>query len=325
MKKINVRSFWIKKKNIGFIKEHFISEPKRSEALIKTVYSGISYGTERIVFTGSVPKNQIKMMKCPYQEGEFGSDVKYGYLNIGKVIKGSRKFKNKFVFTLFPHQDLFVLKEDDLVLIPKSIPKKRCLLIANMETALNAIWDTLPTSGDKAIVVGAGIVGFMVAYLLKSIKGMDVTIVDKDKTKKKYAKYFDINFSDKIKKSSKVDFIYECSGNPNILNRLPTSLKEEGTICVLSWYGNQVSKMNLGEDFLSKRLKIIFSQVSKIPKNRIKEWNNKSRRELAMSMLDDKKLDKLMEGKEIRFKDLPKFFSKNKVGKNYMCNVVKYS
>ena len=260
-------SFWVKKKNSGFIKEHFIDKPKSSEALIKTVYSGISFGTERIVFTGSVPKSQIKMMKCPYQEGEFGSDVKYGYLNVGKVIKGSRKFKGKFVFTLFPHQDFFVLKEDDLVLIPKSIPKKRCLLIANMETALNAIWETLPAPGDKAIVVGAGVVGFIVAYLLKSIKGMDITIVDKDKTKKKYAKHFDISFSDKIKKSSKADFVYECSGNSNILNQLSTALKEEGMICVLSWYGDQVSKMNLGENFLSKRLKIVFSQVSKIPKD----------------------------------------------------------
>ncbi|MEC9205932.1 MAG: zinc-binding alcohol dehydrogenase [Pseudomonadota bacterium] len=325
MKKINAKSFWVKKKNFGFIKEHSIDKPKASEALIKTIYSGISFGTERIVFTGSVPKNQTKVMKCPHQEGEFGSNVKYGYLNVGKVIKGSQKFKGKFVFTLFPHQNFFVLKEDDLVLIPKSVPKKRCLLIANMETALNAIWDTSPTSGDTAIVVGAGIVGFMVAYLLKSTKGIDVTIIDKDKTKNKYAKHFDINFSNKIKKSSKVDFIYECSGNPNILNQLSTSLKEEGILCILSWYGNQVSKMNFGENFFSKRLKIVFSQVSKIPKHRMKDWNNKSRRELAMKMLGDQKLDKLIERKEIKFEDLPKFFDKNRVGKNYMCNVVKYS
>ena len=95
MKKINVKSFWIKKRNSGFIKKHIINPPKKSEVLIKTIYSGISFGTEKIVFTGSVPKSQIKMMRCPHQEGEFGSDVKYGYMNVGKVLEGSKKIKDK--------------------------------------------------------------------------------------------------------------------------------------------------------------------------------------------------------------------------------------
>ena len=324
MKKINVKSFWIKKRNSGFIKKHIINPPKKSEVLIKTIYSGISFGTEKVVFTGSVPKSQIKMMRCPHQEGEFGSDVKYGYMNVGKVIEGSKEFKDKFVYTLFPHQDFFVLREEELVIIPSSVPKKRCLLTANMETSLNAIWDTLPSPGDKAIVIGAGIVGILTAYLLKSIKGMDVTIIDTDKVKAKYAKHFGINFQDRIRKCPKANFIYECSGNPNVLNSLSTLSEEEATICILSWYGNQISKNKFGEDFLSKRLKIIFSQVSKIPQNRIKQWNNKSRRELAIGLLSDKKLDKLIEKKEIKFANLEKFFKNNK-GKNYMCNVVSYN
>ncbi len=323
MKKINVKSFWVKKKNAGYIKEHSINPPKKSEALIKTIYSGISFGTEKVVFTGSVPKNQIKMMRCPHQEGEFGSDVKYGYMNVGKVLEGSKKIKDKFVFTLFPHQNFFVLKEDELAIIPSFIPKKRCLLTANMETSLNAIWDTLPSPGDKTIVIGAGIVGILTAYLLKSIKGVDVTIIDNDKNKSKYAKHFGIDFRDRINKCPKANFIYECSGNPNVLNSLSTLSEEEATICILSWYGNQITKGKFGEDFLSKRLKIVFSQVSKISQNRIKQWNNKSRRELAIKLLNDQKLDKLIEKKEIEFVKLAKFFKDNK-SKNYMCNVVSY-
>jgi len=324
MKTFETESFWINKKNNSCIKKHIIDAPGKSEALIETIYSGISYGTEKIVYTGDVPKSQRELMRCPYQMGDFGSDVKYGYINVGKVIKGSPKYNNKYVYTLFPHQTVYVLNEADLILIPKSIPLQRCLLTANMETAVNGMWDTLPSCGDKVLIIGAGIVGFLMAYVLKSIIGIEILLVDPVKDKKKLAEKFNFNFKTSIPKNYQAHIIYECSGNASVIDTLSSHIKDEATICVLSWYGNNISKIHFGKEFLSKRVKFIFSQVSKISHNRSKYWNNYSRRELAIKLLNDNKLDYLIEKDYINFHDLPKFFSKIDKHKKFYCKVVDY-
>jgi threonine dehydrogenase-like Zn-dependent dehydrogenase len=263
-------------------------------------------------------------MKCPFQEGEFGANVKYGYINVGKVIEGSKAFKNKYVYTLFPHQTLYTMDESDLTIIPDSIPLKRCLLTANMETAINGMWDTLPTCGDKVLIIGAGIVGLLTAYLLKKIPGVEILLIDQDNKKSKTAKKFGIEFSQKISDSYKANIIYECSGNPSVINELSTKLMEETIICILSWYGNATSNVKFGTEFLSKRSKIIFSQVSKVSHNRSKYWNNNDRKKLALSLLDNDKLDLLIEKKMVNFYDLPIFFSEIKNNKNFYCKVVDY-
>ena len=324
MRNTTAKSFWIRKKYNSFIKTHPISIPKTDELLIKTIYSGISYGTEKIVYTGAVPQSQKKLMRCPFQEGEFGNDLKYGYINVGKIIEGPNDYKNKPVFTLFPHQTLFTLKKEDVTFIPDHIPLKRCLLTANMETAINALWDTLPTCGDRILVLGAGIVGILTAYVAKSIFGTDVLLVDTFTENRKIIQSLGINFSQQIPKDLKVNIAYECSGDPNSLNKLRSNLRDEAMICILSWYGDNISKVNFGEDFLSKRIKIIFSQVSKISQNRSKYWNIQERRELAISLLGDKKLDMLIEKEMLEFNNLPEFFSNIDDSKRYLCKVIDY-
>jgi threonine dehydrogenase-like Zn-dependent dehydrogenase len=216
------------------------------------------------------------------------------------------------------------MDESDLTIIPDSIPLKRCLLTANMETAINAMWDTLPSCGDKVLIIGAGIVGLLTAYLLKKIPGVEILLVDQDNKKSKTAKIFGIEFSQKIPNSYKANIIYECSGNPSVINELSTKLMEETIICILSWYGNATSNVKFGADFLSKRAKIIFSQVSKVSHNRSKYWNNNDRKKLALSLLDNDKLDSLIEKKMVNFYDLPIFFSEIKNNKNFYCKVVDY-
>lgn len=323
MKTIKAESYWVKGSKKGYIKSHVISPPSKNELLIKTLYSGISFGTEKIVFTGDVPTSQRELMRCPYQEGSFGRDVKYGYINIGKVIDGKASYLNKNIFSLFPHQSKYVLREDEALIIPKNIPLKRCLLIPNMETAINGIWDTLPSLGDKILIVGAGIVGCLTAYLANKLFGNDVLLVDKDIQKKSIAKKLNLEFTSSIPKTYKANIIYECSGNAKVLNNIQKNISKESKLCILSWYGNQISKIKMGEEFFSKRASIKFSQVSSLPENRLHNWNHFKRRELAIEMLNDKKLDILIDKKVIDFRDLPSFFGKN-LTKNYMCKVVKY-
>jgi len=322
MKNYTAQSFWVCKKK-GSIKQEAINKSlEKDELLVKAHYSGISYGTEKIVFDSQVPANQYKFMRAPHQVGEFNKEVKYGYLSVGKVIEGPREMLNKMVYTMFPHQSMYILKSLHATLIPSHIPHKRALLTANMETAINAMWDSKPTIGDKTYVLGAGIVGILMAYVLSRTFGIKVTVVDRDVTKKKLCKHLDIEFENNINCINNPDIIYECTGNVTVLNNIIKKSTLETKICILSWYGKQESRIKMGENCFSRRLELIFSQVGNITSTQTKKWNNLSRRALALELLDNKKLDVLIDKKEIKLKDLPLFFKKGNI--NGLCKVVRY-
>ena len=322
MKNYTAQSFWVCKKK-GSIKQEAINKSlEKDELLVKAHYSGISYGTEKIVFDSQVPANQYKFMRAPHQVGEFNKEVKYGYLSVGKVIEGSREMLNKMVYTMFPHQSMYILKSLHATLIPSHIPHKRALLTANMETAINAMWDSKPTIGDKTYVLGAGIVGILMAYVLSRTFGIKVTVVDRDVSKKKLCKHLGIEFENNINCINNPDIIYECTGNVTVLNNIIKKSTLETKICILSWYGKQESRIKMGENCFSRRLELIFSQVGNITSTQTKKWNNLSRRALALELLDNKKLDVLIDKKEIKLKDLPLFFKKGNI--NGLCKVVRY-
>ena len=322
MKNYTAQSFWVCKKK-GSIKEESINNSLEvDDLLIKTYYSGISYGTEKIVFDSQVPANQYNFMRAPHQVGEFNEEVKYGYLSVGKVIEGPKTMLNKMVYTMFPHQSIYVLKSSLATLIPRHIPHKRALLTANMETAINAMWDSKPTIGDRTYVLGAGVVGILMAYVLSRTFGIKVTVIDNDMRKKKLCKHFDIEFENNINCIDKPDIIYECTGNASVLSEIIEKSSLETRICILSWYGKQESRIKMGENCFSRRLELIFSQVGNITSIKAKKWNNLLRRALALDLLDDKKLDVLIDKKEIKLKDLHSFFKKGNI--NGLCKVVRY-
>ena len=324
MKIYKTKSYWIDKKNKGYFKSGEISSIKSNELVIKTLFSGISYGTEKLVYSGKVPKSQKSLMKCPYQEGDFGTDIKYGYINVGKVVDGAKSYLGSNIFSLYPHQDFYKIPYDDVLVIPKKIPLTRCLLIPNLETAINAVWDTLPSAGDRILVIGAGIVGLLTAYLINKIPGINLFVVDKDSSKSKITKKLGIKFLDTIPKKFSARFIYECTGDHRVLNSIRNNITVNSTICVLSWYGDKKSEIALGENFFSKRTKLIMSQVSKISPTRF-DLTNQDRRKIALDILEtNDDLDYLVEKKYVNFDHLDKFFSDRKNHNNFLCKVVKY-
>ena len=256
-------------------------------------------------------------MRAPHQEGSFKSRVKYGYLNVGKVINGPKNLLNKLVYTMYPHQSKYIINSSFVTVIPNSIPPKRALLTANMETAINAMWDSNPSIGDKVYVIGAGIVGLLMAYVLSRTFGIEVTVIDKDASKNNLCKRLKINFTSDFKHIQNPDIIYECSGNVSALNSLVNHVTLETKVCILSWYGKQISKIRMGENCFSRRLNIIFSQVGNIPSYKLRKFDNLKRRLLALSMLSDDTLDLLIDKKEIKLHDLPTFFKKDYKKKVY--------
>tara|TARA_B100000900_G_scaffold240886_1_gene204846 strand:+ start:1185 stop:2147 length:963 start_codon:yes stop_codon:yes gene_type:complete len=287
-------SLWLENKNKPKIKKKLLRPSNKPNTLIiKTLYSGISKGTEKLVSSGFVGKDQYKIMKSPFQEGTFSFPIKYGYINVGKVINGPKKLLHKNTFALYPHQDLFEINSKEVQILNESNNPKKYLLTANMETAINIFWDTQASNKDKIVIVGMGSVGILTAYYFKLQNYKNVFICDSNLKKKKFATLLGLNFKD-FKSIKDIDVVINTTSNYQIINKSFNKLNLEGKIVEASWYGNKKGIINLGGSFHSKRLKLISTQVSNIPKYLSNKHNYKSRLKLAIKALSSNKLLKLV-------------------------------
>src|SRR5690349_11836813 len=163
------RAFWLASPGRGEIRTIDLPDPAEDEILVRTLHSGVSRGTELLVFRGGVPANQHDVMRAPFQEGDFPAPVKYGYLNVGVVEQGPPELTGRTVFCLYPHQTRYVVPVGAVSVVPDGVPAARAVLAGTVETAVNAAWDAAPLVGDRIAVVGAGMVGSCVAKVLAGI------------------------------------------------------------------------------------------------------------------------------------------------------------
>src|SRR5436190_7823629 len=178
--KIDAHAFWTCAPGRGEIRQVMLPEPGRDEVMVRTLKSGISRGTETLVFRGAVPPGQYAAMRAPFQEGDFPGPVKYGYLNVGVVEHGAPELRGRTVFCLYPHQTAYVVPATAVTVVPDGVPPARAVLAGTVETAVNALWDAAPLVGDRVAVVGAGMVGCCVARLLSRFPAVEVTLIDVD-------------------------------------------------------------------------------------------------------------------------------------------------
>ncbi len=151
---------------------------RTGDARVRMLWSGVSRGTERLIFDALVPSSEYERMRGPNMGGDFPHPVKYGYQAVGVVEEGPAALLGRHVFALHPHQERFVLPPAQLTPLPDDLPPRRATLAANMETALNAIWDSGAGPGDRIAVVGGGVVGCLIAALAGRIPGAEVTLID---------------------------------------------------------------------------------------------------------------------------------------------------
>jgi 2-desacetyl-2-hydroxyethyl bacteriochlorophyllide A dehydrogenase len=286
------------------LRQELLPELKPNECRVRMLYSGISRGTESLVYSGLVPQTEWQRMRCPFQVGEFSYPVKYGYCAVGVVEYGQADMIGKTVFSLSPHQSYINLPTSALTILPSSLSPKRAILIANMETALNAVWDAAPSIADRILVVGAGVVGCLVAYLCGQIAGTDVTLVDIDKTRHSIATHLGVKFALPHNAPHNCDVVIHASGNPAGLRTALLCAGNEATVLELSWYGTKEVSIPLGEAFHARRLKLISSQVGQIATSHRARWDFKRRLTAAINLLNDERLDVLISD-EIAFEDLP--------------------
>ena len=271
---------------------------------LRMLYSSISRGTEALILDGLVPQSEWLRMRCPHQLGEFPHPVKYGYQAVARVEAGPPGMIGKTVFALHPHQDIFDLPMEALALLPDDLPPRRAVLAANMETALNAVWDGGAAPGDRIAVIGAGVVGALAAVLSARLPGTDVTLIDLNRNRAELAFRLGIDFALPDDGPQDCDVVFHASGHSGGLGAALQLAGDEATIVEMSWHGAQHVPLPLGEAFHARRLKIVSSQVGRIPPVRSPRWDHRRRLDKALELLDDGRLDALLEP-DIDFADLP--------------------
>lgn len=319
------RAFWVEHPGRGAIRVERLAAPTADQVLIETRFSGISRGTETLVFRGEVPDSQIELMRCPFQAGAFPGPVKYGYMAVGRVIDGDPALLGQDVFSLHPHQDRFVVPSAMAVPLPKNLPPGRAVLAANMETALNVLWDSDIRAGDRVAVIGLGVVGLLTAWLAHALPGTEVLALDTDPDKGAMAEALDLAFASAPPSAGNFDRIIHASGHPSGLVTALSLAAFEARITEASWFGSRPVTLPLGEDFHSKRLTLASSQVGAVAPSQRAGWTHRRRLEKALELLRDPVLDVLIDG-ESAFEDLPATLSALADGRlRAHCHRVRYS
>lgn len=305
-----------------------LKPPGPGEALVRTQWSGVSRGTERLVLSGSVGPSEWERMRAPLQEGQLPFPVKYGYCATGVVEAGPKELLGRAVFCLHPHQDLFVAPATMLAVVPDGVPARRATLAANMETALNAHWDAGTGPGDRIAVVGAGVVGLLVAHLAARLPGADVTVYDVDESRRGLVEALGAKFapapSPRVREEGRgehpnpltiasaarwgegtdADVVFHASVSAAGLNLAIDLAGIEGTVVELSWYGDKPVNVGLGGAFHSRRLKLLSTQVGQVSAGRRPRWSYARRLGKALELLAHPSLDALV-AEAIRFEDAP--------------------
>ena len=300
----DARAFWVVAPGRGEIRHEVLRDASQDDVVVQTLFSGISRGTESLVFTGRVPESERTRMRAPFQDGEFPAPVKYGYASVGRVERGPNGVVGRTVFVLHPHQTRYVVPASSVHVLPADVPAARAVLTANLETALNGLWDARPHVGDRVVVIGGGTVGCLVAWLAARIPGCEVQLVDLNPARARVAQALGVSFALPADAAREADLVVHASGSPEGLTLGLDLAGVEATVVEMSWFGDRQVSLPLGGAFHSKRLTIRSSQVGQISPVQRPRWDTRRRMAQALSLLSDDTLDVLITG-ESRFDDLP--------------------
>jgi 2-desacetyl-2-hydroxyethyl bacteriochlorophyllide A dehydrogenase len=318
------RAFWLREPGAGEIRPVGLAAPGPDDVLVRTLHSGISRGTETLVFRGAVPPAQYEAMRAPFQQGDFPGPVSYGYLNVGVVEGGPAELLGRTVFCLYPHQTRYVVPAAAVHVLPDGVPARRAVLAGTVETAVNALWDARPLIGDRIAIIGAGMVGCCVARLLARLPEVEVTLVDVDPSRAEVARALGVRFAAPGSARGDLDLVVHCSATGNGLQEAVDLLGFEGTVLEMSWYGDTPVSVGLGGSFHTKRLTLRASQVGSVATARRSTRTLADRLELALALLRDDAFDVLLTG-ESAFDELPDVLARLASGDlPALCHTIRY-
>jgi len=321
---IEGKALWYLAPGRAELRAEEVAAPKAGEVRVRALYGAISRGTERLVHAGRVPVSEFERMRAPMMGGAFPFPVKYGYATVGRVEAGPAELEGRIVFSLHPHQDVFTLPAAAVCPVPDDVPPARAVLAANMETALNAVWDGAPGPADGVAVVGGGLLGLLVARLCACMPGTEVTVVDIAPAREELARALGADFVGPEEAPGDCDLVFHASASAAGLTTALRLAGEEATIVELSWYGKGDIAAPLGEAFHSRRLRVVSSQVGKVAPSHRPRWTHGRRLAAALALLGDPVLDRLI-APAIAFADLPaKLPAVFSADSNAVCQLIRY-
>lgn len=295
---------WLVEPGRAELRLETLPEPSAGQVRVRTLHSGISRGTETLVYRGEVPASEFERMRAPFQSGDFPGPVKYGYCNVGTVEAGPSELVGRAVFCLYPHQTRYVVPADAVHVLPDGVPPARAVLAAQLETAINALWDAAPRLGDRISVVGGGTVGLLVAWLAGSMPGCEVQVVDTQAARREMADHLGVSFALPEAARDDADLVIHASGRAEGLATALRLAAFEATVLELSWYGQREVNVALGGAFHSRRLQLKSSQVGQVAAAQRSRWSHRRRLALSLSLLTAPALDALITD-AAPFSDLP--------------------
>lgn len=324
---VTARSVWYEAAGRIGLRDEPCPSPAAGEALVEIRFSAVSRGTERLVFEGRVPPAEYERMRAPMQAGDFPFPVKYGYCAAGVVREGPPELIDAPVFLLHPHQSHCVVPVAALRRLPEGLPLRRAAIAANMETALNALWDSGAGPGDRIAVVGCGLVGLLVAWLAARLPGADVIALDTDATREQIVRSFGARFADPREMPDQMrdcDIVFHASASVPGLATALAMAGLEAKVVEMSWYGEGAVAAPLGGAFHSRRLQLVSSQVGQISPSRRARWDYARRMDKALQLLCDERLDALLTH-EFALEDTPRELAQFlRAGASGLAAVIRY-
>jgi len=283
------------------LREETISEPEGKEVLIETLYSGVSRGTELLLYRNEVENGICLDKSWNYEKNSYKHGFKYGYSCVGKIIstgdKVPEEMKGKEVFAFNPHESHFLADIDELVLVDGKMDAENSLFLPTLETAVNFALESSPVIGERCAIFGQGQVGLLTTYVLNHFPLDKIVTSDRYEKKKDLSKKMgaDIVFDSHTPiediltqcglKEDGFDLSVELSGNLDVLQKAVDALGFGGRVIIGSWYGNKSGKLKLGTDFHRDQIRMKSSQVSSIPKERCERWDKERRIETTLDFL----------------------------------------
>lgn len=317
-------AFWIQAPGRGALLREPLAAPAPDELMVRALHGAVSRGTELLVYRGLVPSSEFGRMRAPFQKGELPGPVKYGYVNVGRVIEGPADLLGRDVFCLHPHQDHYVVPVSAVHLLPAQVPAARAVLAANMETALNGVWDAGVLPGDRVVVVGAGVVGLLAAWLADGVRGCTVEVVEPLAERRAIGTALGLRCIAPGVAEPNADVVIHASGCAQGLRDALTLAGFEAHVIELSWFGTHEVSLPLGQAFHAKRLQLISSQVGTVATRQRARWSHARRMALALSLLADPRLDALITG-QCRFEALPALMqSLDQGSRSGLCDRIDY-
>jgi hypothetical protein len=307
------------------IRAENLAAPGAGDVRVRSLFGALSRGTEALVLSGRVPESEYDRMRASFMGGHFPFPVKYGYATVGRVEAGPAELLGRSVFVLHPHQSLFNVPANLVVPLPETVPPARAVLAANMETALNALWDAEPLPAGPIAVVGAGVVGALAGYLCRQLAGAEVRLVDINPARAELARTLGLNFAAPEAAPADCGLVIHASGSAAGLATALSLAAFEATVLELSWYGDAAVPVPLGGAFHSRRLRLVASQVGHVAPSHRADWTHHRRLTKAVALLADARLDALL-APAVAFRDLPRLLPDILGARNgVLCQVINYA